>query len=65
LSTWRYRATGGSLEEHGVPIEFKAYRAIGEDGWGAFLFERHRATIGYDYGYDGQLFYLDLALDEK
>jgi hypothetical protein len=29
------------------------------------LFERHRATMGYDYGYDGQLFYLDLALDEE
>jgi hypothetical protein len=32
---------------------------------GCMLFERHRATMGYDYGYDGQLFYLDLALDEK
>jgi hypothetical protein len=24
-----------------------------------------RAAIGYDHGYDGQLFYLGLALDEK
>jgi hypothetical protein len=24
-----------------------------------------RATIGYDHGYDGQLFYLGLALDER
>ena len=24
-----------------------------------------RAAIGYDYGYDGEIFYLGLALDEK
>ena len=24
-----------------------------------------RAAIGYDHGYDGQLFYLGLALDER
>jgi hypothetical protein len=31
---------GGSLEEHGVPMGFEAYRATGGDGWDAFLFER-------------------------
>ena len=24
-----------------------------------------RAAIGYDHGYDGEVFYLNLALDEK
>jgi hypothetical protein len=24
-----------------------------------------RAAIGYDHGYDGEVFYLSLALDEK
>jgi hypothetical protein len=24
-----------------------------------------RTAIGYDHGYDGEIFYLDLALDEK
>jgi hypothetical protein len=24
-----------------------------------------RATIGYDHGYDGEIFYLGLALDER
>jgi hypothetical protein len=24
-----------------------------------------RAAIGYDHGYDGEIFYLSLALDEK
>jgi hypothetical protein len=41
-------------------MDFEAYRAIGEDGWGACSLSG-RAAIGYDHGYDGEVFYLGLA----
>lgn len=43
---------------------FEAYRATGGDGWDACSLSG-RAAIGYDYGCDGQHFYLGLALEEK
>jgi hypothetical protein len=45
-------------------LRFEAYQATGADRQDAFSLS-NRATIGYDHGYDGQLFYLGLALDEE
>jgi len=43
---------------------FEVYRATGGGGWGAFSLSG-RAALGYDHGYDGEVFYLGLALDER
>ena len=43
---------------------FEVYRARGVDRWDAFTWGG-RAAVGYAHGYDGQLFYLGLALDER
>ena len=39
-------------------VDNESSRGGGEEGFTG------RAAIGYDHGYDGQLFYLGLALDE-
>ena len=43
---------------------FEVYRATSEDGWDTCSLSS-RATFGYDHGYDGEVLYLGLALDES